>query len=211
MLVMTGRVTMLGLSRWAGPGGSDRTVQRFFSTVIPWATLFWVFFRQHVYCPTDVSLLVGAEVGATKAGKQTHGLDRFFASLYGQPVPGRACFALSLVSTQPRRSFPLRVEQVVRRDAEKAARQAKADATKPSSAPPKRRPGRPKGSQNTAKAPVTLTPEVSRLTGMLGALLHLVAGGGLVALRGAGRALWPSPRPRYGAAEQPAPDCHAPG
>ena len=25
MLVMTGRVTMLGLSRWAGPGGSYRT------------------------------------------------------------------------------------------------------------------------------------------------------------------------------------------
>src|SRR5712692_1086105 len=31
LLVMTGRVTMLGISRWAGPGGSYRTVQRFFS------------------------------------------------------------------------------------------------------------------------------------------------------------------------------------
>jgi len=30
MLVMTGRVTMLGLARWAGKGGSYRTVQRFF-------------------------------------------------------------------------------------------------------------------------------------------------------------------------------------
>ena len=39
MLVMTGRITMLGISRWAGPGGSYRPVQRFFSTVIPWATL----------------------------------------------------------------------------------------------------------------------------------------------------------------------------
>ena len=48
LLVMTGRVTMLGLSRWAGPGGSYRTVQRFFATVIPWATLFWVFLRHHV-------------------------------------------------------------------------------------------------------------------------------------------------------------------
>src|ERR1700730_16177208 len=81
MLVMTGRVTMLGLSRWAGPGGSYRTVQRFFATVIPWATLFWVFFRQPVYRSTEVSLLVGDEVVATKAGKHTHGLDRFFASL----------------------------------------------------------------------------------------------------------------------------------
>src|ERR1700731_2325440 len=119
MVVMTGRVTMLGLSRWAGIGGSYRTVQRFFSTVIPWATLFWVFFRQHVYCPEDVYLLVGDEVVATKAGKHTHGLDRFFSSLYGKPVPGLAFFALSLVSTQQRRSFPIRVEQVVRSDAEK--------------------------------------------------------------------------------------------
>jgi DDE superfamily endonuclease len=176
MLVMTGRVTMLGLARWAGPGGSYRTVQRFFSTVIPWATLFWVFFRQHVYCPGDVYLLVGDEVVATKAGKQTYGLDRFFSSLYGKPVPGLAFFALSLVSTQQRRSFPIRVEQVVRSDAEKAARKAKADAKKSSSSLPKRRPGRPKGSKNTAKSAVTLTPELSRITGMLGALLHLIAG-----------------------------------
>ena len=32
MLSMTGRVTMLGLSRWAGEGGSYRTIQRFYST-----------------------------------------------------------------------------------------------------------------------------------------------------------------------------------
>ena len=30
LLAMTGRVTMLGISRWAGQGGSYRTVQRFF-------------------------------------------------------------------------------------------------------------------------------------------------------------------------------------
>ena len=151
-------------------------MQRFFSTVIPWATLFWVFFRQHVYHPQDVYLLVGDEVVATKAGKHTHGLDRFFSSLYGKPVPGLAFFALSLVSTQQRRAFPIRVEQVVRSDAEKAARKAKADAKKLSSSPPKRRPGRPKGSKNTAKAAVPLTPELSRITGMLGALLHMIAG-----------------------------------
>jgi DDE superfamily endonuclease len=36
MLAMTGRVTMLGISRWTAKGGSYRTVQRFFSTLIPW-------------------------------------------------------------------------------------------------------------------------------------------------------------------------------
>src|SRR5215470_16822852 len=77
LLVRTGRVTMLGISRWAGPGGSYRTVQRFFSTVIPWAILFWAFFRHHVYCPGDVYLAAGDEVIVTKAGTCTHGLDRF--------------------------------------------------------------------------------------------------------------------------------------
>jgi putative transposase len=176
LLVMTGRVTMLGLSRWTGKGGSYRTVQRFFAQTLPWATLFWVFFRQHIYRAEEVYLLVGDEVVATKAGKHTHGLDRFFASLYGKPVPGLAFFAFSLVSTQQRRSFPIRVEQVVRSDAEKAASKAKTEAKKRAPATAKRRPGRPKGRKNTPKDGVTLTPELGRITGMLGALLQLIAG-----------------------------------
>ena len=176
LLVMTGRVTMLGLSRWAGPGGSYRTVQRFFSQALPWAMLFWVFFRQHVYCADEVYLLVGDEVVATKAGKHTHGLDRFFSSLYGKPVPGLAFFTLSLVSTQQRRSFPIRVEQVVRSDAEKAVSKAKAASKKQTPSTTPRRPGRPKGRKNTPKADVTLTPELLRITDMLDALLDLIAG-----------------------------------
>ena len=176
MLVLTGRVTMLGISRWAGQGGSYRTVQRFFSTVIPWATLFWVFFRQHLYRTEDVYLLAGDEVVVTKAGKQTYGLDRFFSSLYGKPVPGLSFFTLSLVSTQERRSFPLRVQQSVRTDAEKIASKAKAKAKQQTPSTAKRRPGRPKGSQNKPKADVTLTPELGRIAGTLEALLTLVAG-----------------------------------
>ena len=174
LLVMTGRVTMLGISRWAGKGGSYRTVQRLFSTVIPWAILFWVFFRQHVYCPDDVYLAAGDEVVVTKAGKNTHGLDRFFASLYGKPVPGLAFFTVSLVSVQKRRAFPMRVEQVVRSDAEKAASKAKAAAKKLKAPHAKGRPGRPKGSTNTHKAPLPLTPELVRIKAMLEALLRLI-------------------------------------
>ena len=173
-LVMTGRVTMLGRSRWAGKGGSSRTVQRFFSTAIPWAILFWVFFRQHVYCPEDVSLAAGDAGVVTKAGKNTHGLDRVFASLYGKPVPGLAFFTVSLVSVQKRRAFPMRVEQVVRSDAEKAASKAKAAAKKPKAPHATCRPGRPKGSTNTNKAPLTLTPELVRIKAMLEALLRLI-------------------------------------
>src|SRR5215813_3107518 len=174
MLVIPARVTMLGLSRWAGTGGSYRTVQRFFATVLPWATLFWVFFRQQVHCPDDVYVVAGDEVVVTKAGKHTHGLDRFFSSLYGKPVPGLAFFTLSLVSLQQRRSFPVCVEQVVRSDAEKAACKAKAAAKKPKSSHTKRRPGRPKGRTNTNKASLTLPPELVRIKAMLAALLQLI-------------------------------------
>jgi len=77
MLCMTGRVTMLGLSRWAGEGGSYRTIQRFYSTAIPWAQVFWQFFSQSLFQKDEVYLLAGDECVVSKAGKQTYGLDHF--------------------------------------------------------------------------------------------------------------------------------------
>ena len=100
LLAMTGRVTMRGIARWTGAGGSYRTVQRCFATALPWASPLGLFFRAHLFRRSDVSRLGGAETVVTKAGQHTHGLERFCASLYGQPVPGLACFALSLIGTQ---------------------------------------------------------------------------------------------------------------
>src|SRR5215213_2669442 len=85
--------------RPCGAGASYRTVQRFFSTGIPWANLFWLFFRTHLFASNDVYLLAGNETVVTKSGKHTPDLDRFFASLYGKSVPGLAFFDLSLIST----------------------------------------------------------------------------------------------------------------
>lgn len=48
MLCMTGRVTMLGISRWSGPGGSYRTIQRFFKTMIPWEELNWLIAKKQI-------------------------------------------------------------------------------------------------------------------------------------------------------------------
>jgi putative transposase len=111
----------------------------------------------------------------TKAGKTTHGLDRFFSSLDGKPVPGLAFFTLSLVSVQARRSFPLRVDQGVRSPAEKAASKAKAAAKKAKAPRALRRRGRPPGRPNQHNTHVTLTPELMRITAMMDALLHLIA------------------------------------
>jgi putative transposase len=176
LLAMSGRVTMLGIARWAGPGGSYRTVQRFFYTVLPWATLFWVFFRQHLHRPGDVYLLAGDEVVVSKAGDQTYGLDRFFAGLQRRVIPGLAFFTLALVSTQERRAYPVRIEQVVRTEAEKAASQAKTAAQRaPKPTEPRKR-GRPKGSQTKTTTEVVLSPELLRIQAMLHALLKLIAG-----------------------------------
>ncbi len=173
LLAMTGRVTMLAISRWTGDGGSYRTIQRFFATALPWASLFWIFFRTHLFCPADVYLLGGDETVVTKAGKHTHGLDRFFASLYGKPVSGLAFFTLSLISIQQRRSFPIAVEQVLRSAQEKAAAQAKRRA-RPSAATLKRKPGRPKGSTTKAKTAVELTPELCRIQRMVRELIERI-------------------------------------
>ena len=116
MLAMNGRVTMLGISRWAGIGGSYRTVLRFFHTVIPWATLFWLFFRKHLFRANEVYLLAGDEVVVSKSGKQTYGLDRFFSSLVSKPISGLSFFVLSLVSVEQRHSFPIQIEQVIKKD-----------------------------------------------------------------------------------------------
>ncbi|MBD2564837.1 transposase [Nostoc linckia FACHB-391] len=171
MLAMSGRVTMLGISRWAGIGGSYRTMLRFFHTVIPWATLFWLFFRKHLFRANEVYLLAGDEVVISKAGKKTYGLDRFFSSLVNKPISGLSFFALSLVSVQGRHSFPILIEQVIKNDVEKNS---------PSPTPEvqpqdKRKRGRPKGSKNKNKTEVILTSELLRIKKMINELVKLVA------------------------------------
>ena len=166
LLAMTGRVTMLGIARWAGTGGSYRTVQRFFYTVIPWASVLWQFFRRHIFRPDDVYILVGDEVVVTKAGRNTYGLDRFFSGVLQKVVPGVSFFTLSLVSTQERRAFPVQIEQVVRMDEEKAARQAQRAAQMATEPPDRRKPGRPQGRKNQQQ-PIVLTPELQRIQRMV--------------------------------------------
>jgi putative transposase len=176
MIAMTGRVTMLGLSRWTEKGGSYRTVQRFFYTVIPWAQVFWAFFREHLLDDQDTYLLAGDECVVTKAGKQTHGLDYFFSSLMQKAVPGLSFFTLALISTKQRHSYPVCVEQMLRTEEEKAASQAKRQAKKAKQAGPKRKPGRPKGSRNKNKAEVVLNPELQRIQKMLQSFLNTIQG-----------------------------------
>ena len=173
MLAMTGRVTMRGLARWAGKGGSYRTIQRLFTTSISWATLQWVLIRHHLLEPEDVILVGGDDVVVTKAGKHTYGLDRFFSSLYGKVVPGLGFLSVSLISVKRRTSYPVMLEQLNQQHTDTAPKVSK----KKSSG--KR--GRPKGSQNQQRHDVELSPylrfvqeTIKRLLQMIGTSLTLV-------------------------------------
>ena len=99
LLAMTGRVSMLNLSRWTSEGGSYRTLQRFFNTVIPWGSVYWVFFRTYLLDPEGFPyILAGDETVVSKSGQSTYGLSRFFSSGHGKTIPSLAFLGLSLVS-----------------------------------------------------------------------------------------------------------------
>lgn len=168
-LSMSGRVTMRGLSRWVGQGGSYRTVQRFFNSVLNWGQLQWLVIQTHLLDADEVLLVSGDHVVVTKAGKHTHGLDRFFSSLYGRVVPGLCFLSLSLISVKQRKSYPVLMEQV-EKSPEAPARPAKG-TPKPT---PSRRRGRPPGSKNRNRREVELSPSLRFIQKQLGSLQRLI-------------------------------------
>jgi len=162
MLAMTGRVTMLGISRWAEEGGSYRTVQRFFSTAIEWEKVHWCFFHHCFSHIGGVFIIAIDETVITKAGWKTYGLDRFFSSIYGKPVRGLSFYAISLVSTKWRISFPIMIKQVIRSEDEPKQKEQNGSESKK-----KRGRGRPKGSKNKNKADVELPSYLRFIQSML--------------------------------------------
>jgi hypothetical protein len=174
MLVASGRITMLGLSRWTEKGGSYRTLQRLYHTVLPWNALHWLFFRVRFLQAADEHIIAGDEVVVSKAGPKTYGLDRFFSGLQKQVIPGLSFFTFALVNVREERSYPMQTTQMVKTAAEKEARQAKAAAQKVKQPRVKKKPGRPKGSKNKGTPEVVLNPELVRIQQALKSLLATV-------------------------------------
>jgi putative transposase len=174
ILVASGRITMLGLSRWTEKGGSYRTIQRFYHTVVPWKAIQWLFFQKRFLKPEDEYIVAGDEVVVSKAGKETYGLDRFFSGIQQQVIPGLSFFAYSLVNVGEEQSYPMQITQIVKSVEEKAARKIKAEAKKAKKTAEKKKPGRPKGSKNKDKQEVVLNAELLRIQTALRSLLETV-------------------------------------
>jgi hypothetical protein len=172
MLVTSGRITMLGLSRWTEKGGSYRTIQRFYHSVIPWNAIQWMFFRKRFLHLEDEYIIAGDEVVVSKAGKKTYGLDHFFSGIQQRVIPSLSFFTFSLVNVREERSYPMQAVQVVKSPEEKAASKAKAEARK---AAEKKKRGRPKGSKNKIKKEeVVLNAELLRIQKALKSLLETI-------------------------------------
>jgi hypothetical protein len=174
MLVISGRITMLGLSRWTEKGGSYRTIQRFYQSVLPWKAILWLFFQKRFLKREDEYIIAGDEVVLSKAGKITYGLDRFFSGIQQQVIPGLSFFAFSLVNVREEQSYPLQATQIVKSVEEKAASKTKAEAKQVKKTAEKKKPGRPKGSKNKAKQEVVLNAELLRIQKALQSLLETV-------------------------------------
>lgn len=179
LLAMTGRITMLGISRWTGEGGSYRTVQRFFNTEIIWHEILVICVHHWFAAENEEFLLAGDETIVTKAGKQTHGLDRFYSSIMGRPVPGLAFLAFSLISIERRQAFVIRMEQLTREEASQAKKKEKAKEKSKKEKQKKRKPGRPKGSKNKNRRDVELSPHLQHVQTLLKGTLNLLGAAGI--------------------------------
>lgn len=158
MLCNPKQVTMLGISRWSEKGGSYRTLQRLYQTSIDWVQVHWLILTTHRLKPDGVYLLAGDEVVVSKAGKQTHGVGRFYSGLAQRVIPGVSFMALSVIDVEARQSYPLYVEQII---------PVAKDEETPAPDPPKRPPGRPKGRKNYEKPDPELSPLLGLFQGML--------------------------------------------
>jgi hypothetical protein len=192
MLVIPGRITILGLSRWAPAGGSHRSLQRFFHSTLDWSHLHWLFVRAWLL-RDDEFFLAADEVVVTKAGKKTFGLDRFFSSIAKRPVSGLCFLAFSLISFRHGYSCPIRMEPLLREHSEgsskkkdkatsspkkRARKQANhpADTHTQTTATPKssRKKGRPKGSKKRDKHHVVLSPFLLFVQNLIRDILQVV-------------------------------------
>jgi len=174
MLAANGRITMLGLSRWTEKGGSYRTIQRLYGSVLSWKAIQWLFFESCFLKTEDEYFIAGDEVVDSKAGKKTYGLDRFFSGVQQQVISGLSFFTFSLVNVREEHSYPMQVTQMVKSAEEKAASKAKAEAKKVKKSGEKKKLGRPKGSKNKNKQEVVFSPELLRIQKALKSLLETI-------------------------------------
>ena len=125
----------------------------------------------------DIFLLAGDETVVSKAGKVTHGLDRYYSSIYGRAIKGIAFMAFSLISVKRQTAYPVRMEQVTKEQALCGKRKPKAKTKKKGKGKGKR--GRPKGSKNKNRRDIELPAHLQQMQQWLKWTLQLLEAAGI--------------------------------
>jgi putative transposase len=171
LLISSGRITMLEISRWTERGGSYRTIQRWYHSKLVWLQILWVLFTSQVWQVDHEYIAAGDEVVFGKAGKETFGIGRFFSGLQPRVIPGLSFFVFSVIDVNERQSYPIQVSQIVKPTEEKNEKDKKKSVSTA-----KRCRGRPKGSKNKKEEKPTLSAELLRIQPVLQAFLAVLKG-----------------------------------
>jgi len=137
--VSGGGVTMKNISRWTGPGGSYRSIQRLFSSEIDWLdlNLHLIAYCYFGYSFSGEFLLAVDETVEGKSRKKTWGVSWFYSSIVDKPIPSVSFHAISLVEVSSNKSFTLDVVQNIKEPKKAATKKIKYSIS-----------GRPKGSKD---------------------------------------------------------------
>jgi putative transposase len=155
--ISTGGVTQKNISRQTKEDGYGyRSVQRFFSMEINWELLYLscinYFFNNE---EKKVYILAIDEVVESKAGKSTHGVDRFFSSIAGRPIASVCFHVLSMIEVNSHKSFVIKQEQRIKEQVskekfgKKVSKKKKVPTDEEILSPKPK--GRPKGSKDKNK------------------------------------------------------------
>jgi hypothetical protein len=168
LLCIPNRVTMLGLSRWTGKGGSYRTLHRWYASRINWTSVLVEIVKRYLVKAEGEYLFAVDDVVVEKVGKKTHGVGRFYSSLAACVIPSVAFRGITLVDVKQRRAYPVALEQ-------QFSTVVKTSCV-PKASTEKRPPGRPKGSKNHVKKAPILTVVQQQLHDKLKTLKEHFAG-----------------------------------
>ena len=149
ILGISNSVTTLSVARYSSL--SYRTVQRFYALKdINWLLVNLFLFKHFIYQKGKSYLFAADETVKGKAGKQTHGLGRFYSSMAKQVIRSVSFLAISIVDIEKETSYILGCKQLIINNLDKINDdQDKKKKTKKKSNPKPK--GRPKGSKNKIK------------------------------------------------------------
>ena len=149
ILGISNSVTTLSVARYSSL--SYRTIQRFYALKdVNWLSVTLFLFKHFIYQKGKSYLFAADETVKGKAGKQTHGLGRFYSSVAKQVIRSVSFLAVSIIDIEKEKSYLLGCKQLIINNLGKAIinPEKKSKSKKKTKDKPK---GRPKGSKNKVK------------------------------------------------------------